>query len=361
MQEVLKALWDGDYRGQILLCNIANQLQNKTIMARDIELFARAAEQRSDTFRSRSEVMGMPFPSASASSASKLYFKSHIRPKPDPNRLYARVMPLTLLLNQLAGSIRSPSVLRTILAEGPTDDNKVRERRQRILQRSLRREHPIANGTLDTWSLPPEIKEVEWFSGEMTGNLSFGDKGRPVFVAPIIEGGSLAGAFAGASSMDGLADVIRDILGLDHFGKMWFDRKLRQRQPVLLALVLFREAQVRGYTIARPTAFDETSEARFRGAFGAPEKTPGPCGRTADLSRIGSNPCEGASEVVVENGPFVGSRSVLFTVLGEVSDPRSDAYDPNANVQERDKIFVAHCSGPQTRDEVIEKIVVALS
>lgn len=361
MQEALKALWDNDYRGQILLCNIANQLQNKTIMARDIKLFAMAAEQRSDTFRSRSEVMGMPFPSASASSASKLYFKSHIRPKPDPNRLYARVMPLTLLLNQLAGSIRSPSVLRTILAEGPTDDIKVRERRQKVLQRCLRREHQVANGTFETWSLPPQIQEVEWFSGEMTGNLSFGEKGRPVFVAPIIEGGSLAGAFAGATSMDGLADVIRDTLGLDHLGKMWFDRKLRQRQPVLLALVLFREAQVRGYTIARPTAFDETSEARFRGAFGPPEKTPGPCGRTVDLARIGSIPCEGASEVVVENGPFVGSRSVLFTVLGEVSDPRSDAYDPNANAQERDKIFVAHCSGPQTRDEVIEKIVVALS
>ena len=141
------------------------------------------------------------------------------------------------------------------------------------------------------------------------------------------------------------ADLMRDVLGLVHFGS---DGSIPRggRYPHLLATMIVPVSSIPTHVkMTRPTPLDGVGQ-RYKSNFGDLRKKPQGWGRTADLNKFTEpRPHRGGRECITEN--FIPTGPVKFAVLGFTRVPRGDWTPENNNqflsclLRKRDKMEIA--------------------
>ena len=144
------------------------------------------------------------------------------------------------------------------------------------------------------------------------------------------------------------ADMVRDALGLSHYGSNGVVPPVGPKPHLLATLVIPREALPKSATVKRPTPLDGVGR-RFKASFGDLRRKSTSWGRTVDLSKIcGPRPHRGGREVVIEN--FRPNLPIRFTVLGVTKLPRAD-WEPN-----RDTEFLASLKRDRQVDQIAARV-----
>ena len=372
MKSVLEELWK-DWTGRLFLINLANHLECGILTRDKLRPFYETAKSRPKRFESRYILFSEDFPGASAAAhghSSTLHMHSHVGPSVDENRIHFRVAPLGQILSSVRFAESEPKALkndlRTFLSASTkvsaTSAEEVIRERQLVLLNQIFRDRCGVGADLSDWPLPNALSESPLRRARLNGNglaLRNGTE-EPVFAAPLTQSAELLDPARSLTKGHTQADAVRDALGLDHYDRVYMP-KGGNPGHVVLGFFVFREKSLKTAPPLRPTPFDITSPGRFRASFGDFCGKTCSTGRTADLAKIsaGSDPT-GYSEVVFQNeAPANGSDDVLIGLLGEVRNPRSDAFIFGAAETVLDTKYLAACAGPRGRDTIIDIIVSA--
>ena len=370
MKQRFEELWD-DWKGRILLINIANQLLSGVMTAEDLRPLFNAVRSRPADFSARETLMGPGFPVGDPRDERNdaLHFISRMTLDDKASRLHLRVTSMMQIMSQVSfenldadlhdhilGSLsRGLEPSRTQDAEnirleslGNFKNSLFVDSESRVLRNDL----GLSNA-FEGWLFRRAALKRAGIGPRSPSN-------DPVFIAPLTGSGGVEALFEQAKLSIARADFFRDRLGLDHLGSRYVSPRVSGgASHVILGFILVREDQFQRGQPMRPTPFDDTSQVRFRAAHGSYPGNVAKTGRTADLGKIaGSGNIDGISEVVVRN-QSLRDGEVVIGYLGEVKDPRQDAYLKTAPECSRDQSFINACMGEWTKDEIVNTVVNA--
>ena len=343
------------------MVNLAGHIQSQVIGQRQLDQFIRRSARSDADFSSRSNALRSDPIGMMSVTVEDLHFASNAGPKNTDDLLLLRVAPMEFILNNVepikTGVAekkrfgRAKSVLRAM------SDKKVGEKEIVEYERRFRAflfERAETTQIIESWSLGSSWHGQLLAKGQLRRQaVGFRKRdGRPIFFATVENCEKLFDN----DCESGLADALRDRLGLDHLGKYFND------QRVILGWYCFRHRQYSASIPKRPTPFDNTSPARFKASYGEFGKARGSMGRTADLSKIelgdSRDSIDGLTEIVCPNEMLnTNDAEVLFGYLGPLNVPRNDNYVYSKSGSELDRLFIEKCLGAWDRDAVIATII----
>ena len=347
-KKIAPLLLDGETK--LLLVNIANQVNAEIVPRSVIETVLKRIDARDTPFEDRAALLA-DTPDSTDFSARKLRWQGRQRPAAACGDYFLRVAPMQDIM---AGVTLDPWPDRTprerqreqrnaMIAEaGLRADAADRDAENRL--KSLLFTPPTGTPPVPRlFGLPPLARAR--FRSATVGLRGSGRLGDPLFLAPLRDGCPTEVAIRRRDGAVPVADFMRDLLGLDFFAPDFRAAVGVERTVLGFCLI---PAESLGDAIAyRPTPFDEASALRFRGCFGkpAPAGTVTPTGRTADLSRIGTDkPLRGTREIVIaDRAPDPDRSGLLVGYLGHVLTPHPDPERWTA--QDCDAAFLDRCIG----------------
>lgn len=356
----LRKLW-ADGEGRLLLTNIANQLDNGVIGHKDIAPFLRRARHREADFSTRGSALAYTQGELNRPGHPSGVLKGPLCTQIVDDTFVLRVAPFQHIIQSVFfivnDELRTNRIIPHLngLLHKDISDEYARQAENEI-KRYLNA-YAKKGGTPSRWNLPPEVAALSPVACSFGGrSIRLKDEaaGEPVFVAPVVRGGGTLAPLFESLNAGGIADDFRDRLGLDHLD--WFQVDTR----TVIGGVLFRKSQIVGSTVHRPTPFDHTSHARFRGAYGAYRAGRGAMGRAADLALAGEAATGiGCAELVAKDGKFASNDSeVLIFYFGPVKNPRNDHYQAGHWGPE-DDAFADGCLGRGRHTRALAQIVLA--
>lgn len=372
MRTSFEALW-ADWKGQILLCNIANQVISGIIDPSDLRPLYRAARDRKSDFITRNALMDAGFPVTGPAGSGRndgLHFISTKGPNSDSLRLYLRVQRMTQILScvsfdDLDGDDHDGIVSKandcTVPARTPQEE-ALRQEALKNVQAGLF-DANVSAKIASEWGLSSAFAGWQLRRANLRRN-GVGPRNSsddPVFMAPIAVTDGIEDLFRHAKTSITPADIFRDRLGLDHLSSPFISPKVsRPPSHAILGFILVREHQFQTGTPKRPSPFDDTSHARFRAVHGPFSGRVTSTGRTADLASISvGGSIVGVPEVVAKNRTLIDG-NVLIGYIGEIKDPRKDAYiDRVATANTLDQTFMNACMGSWVKDDIITALIDA--
>ncbi|PTV94108.1 hypothetical protein C8J27_1095 [Rhodobacter aestuarii] len=356
----LRKLW-ADGEGRLLLTNIANQLDNGVIGHKDIAPFLRRARHREADFSTRGSALAYTQRDLDRPGPPSGVLKGPLCTQIVDDTFVLRVTSFDLIIRSIF-FLKNDELHQNILTDLNTllhrdiSDEDARHADDGI--KGYLNKYAMDGGAPSRWSLPPEVAALSPVAcrfGERSIRLEDKAKGKPVFVAPVVKGGRTLVPLFQSLNACGIADDFRDRLGLDYLDRFYVDKR------TVIGGILFRKSQIVGSTVHRPTPFDNTSPARFRGAYGAYGAGRGSMGRAADLALAGGGAATGpgCAELVAQDGHFAPNDSeVLIFYFGPVKNPRNDHYQAGHWGTE-DDAFADGCLGRERRTRALARIVLA--
>ncbi len=354
--------------GRVLITNLANQV-HAGILGRDkVKSFLEWAQHAKSDFSSREGALAVKSANAGPNrfDPARLYFLGNAPPFRRENLYLMRIVPLITILEKVSLVAGDDKKLQEIIAglttctmPTPWADRDDEDLRQALAENS------ISADDFERVNLPDGFRELPLLrcrTAEENCGLSESYPGAPKFFTFWHQDEShLNRPLAFDPNALNLADHFRDILGLDHLGRFY------GKNRVALGFIIIPASQCPLKEQVRPTAFDETSWARFRACYGQHDGRPGSTGWTADLAKVSKaeTNVEGAPEIIVPNDPFaVDAPEFLVGYLGILEAPRDDQYDrealdglSSADWSDRDQAFLGACMGEWDLAKVIEILV----
>jgi len=370
MRQSFEDLWC-DWKGRILLINIANQLLAGVVASEDLRPLFNAVKSRPADFGARDTVMdpGFPVNASDEERNDALHFISTMILAGEDRRLHLRVTSMMQIMQQVSFEDLDGDMHDQIIDElrrglEPSRTSSDEDNRQVSLtefqnnlfpepdSQAIRKDLGLPNA-FHGWSFRRAILRRKGIGPKSPSN-------DPVFIAPLNVSAGVDLLFENAKTSIARADLFRDRLGLDHLGARYVSPSGGGgASHVVLGFILVREDQFQHGPPKRPTPFDDTSKARFRATHGHYPGRVTQTGRTADLGKIAkSGSIDGISEVVVRN-QTLRDGEVVIGYLGEVRDPRKDAFSKISTESLRDQSFIKACMGEWTKDDVINTVVSA--
>lgn len=365
---------------KILLANLANQKELGLVSDADIEKFTDHLASPLTPSGSAIDILNSGSIAPDTYTLEDFFFRASIHPLAIDGQLLVRVAPLAAILASIDLGGREASLQKQLQAFSDTtadpSDNARAEHRLRTVFKNASFADFTGNWKDFLEEYCEYMLEAEFASDKGIG-LSSSKVGTPKFVTYLTdqsgkEHQNLEAIKAGGTgpSGSGIADKLRDVLGLDHLTKTYKSHR------TVLGFLVFRADDLTAHKIKRPTVFDETSTLRFRGACSLDAAALQEWGRTADLSKLhdafekGTTPSiVGCPEVVMDNPSLVRGTKVLVGYLGALELPRRDTNDldpasePDAyqKVQEIHELFLRQYLGANDASQVHSAIFSGIS
>jgi hypothetical protein len=365
MKRNLELLWE-EWEGRLLLINIANQLEARIIRRVDIDPFLKKAKKPGVDFSTRIRALMDEAPGSGDFRESSLYSTARVGPDCRKGHVLLRIAPMQKILDSIELTGTDPAFLRERLARASEQLAVARQIAASIAEKNLVRNsellfrrHLFADNLVGSnfsdWNLSDCLTNWPLVQGRLIrSGVALRTPSRdPVFFTPLGKNSAISQKFVDASLSAAPSDLLRDTLGLDHYGSSY------RNERVILGFYLVRRRQIKEGKALRPTPFDATSPGRFRACYGSFGGRIGKMGQTADLSRVGTlQSVGGAREVVCPNNELkTGNEDVLIGYLGPIKDPRNDAYVQGRSATQNDLAFLDSCAGLWDKSKVIETIL----
>ncbi|MGH1455120.1 MAG: hypothetical protein ACRBBV_18350 [Paracoccaceae bacterium] len=357
----MRKLW-ANGEGRLLLTNIANQLDNGVIGHDEIAPFLRRARHREADFSTRGSALAYTQEDLDQPDNPSGVLKGRLCTQIADDTFFLRVAPFQNIIDNIVfynkDDVRTTGIKPNLsrLLEVDISNDEAHQTDSAI--KGYLSKYAKEGGEPSRWKLPPEVAALSPVAcrfGMRSIRLIDKAKGEPVFVAPVVGGGRTLVPLFQSLDADGIADAFRDRLGLDDY-----DWSYKKKMRTVIGGILFRKNQIVETTFHRPTPFDYTSKARFRGAYGAYDAGRGAMGRAADLALAGGGAASpGCAELVAKDGHFASNDSeVLIFYFGPVKNPRNDHYQAG-QWRPEDDAFAEGCLGKGRHTRVLARIVLA--